>query len=225
MQDNEILLEFNNFITTYEACKDAHRYKRMVGIVGDPGYGKSTALEVYQLDNQDCVVYVDARLSMNAKLFYSTIYNTISGESYDPTVPLYFLIRKAANKFNEDSRNKLLIIDEAGNFSSKMLEFLHEFRDLTKETTGIILAGPNYFEENIKKWNRLMVRGIPEVYSRIGLWISLKAPTREEKISMIRAYGIKDEPFEKYVLGLNSEFRTTKHAIDNYLIASKKELN
>jgi len=223
MENDGILLEFDNYVTTLEACKDAHQYKRMISVIGEPGYGKSTALETYLNEYSDCVVYIDAQITMNAKLFYSSIYNEISGESYDPTMPLYFIIRRAANKFNEDSKNKLLIIDEAGKFSPKMLEYLHEFRDLTKSTTGIILAGPKYFEEYVIKWNKKMLRGIPEVYSRISVWIALKPPTEEETVTMIRAYGINDKEFEKYVIKTKHDFRAIKNAIDNYLRLKKKE--
>jgi DNA transposition AAA+ family ATPase len=218
METAEPILETNNFLTIFSACKDALVHKKMISIIGGPGYGKTTALESFRNTHKDIVIYDRAQKSMNAKLFYSSIYNNIVGENYNPNLSTYFLIRKAANKFNEDSNNKLLIIDEAGKFNPEMLEYLHEFRDLTKETTGIVMAGPDYFESNIKTWNSKMRPGIPEIYSRISLWVELKPPTHEESIALAKAYGINDKTFEQY-LKRSQDFRQVKNYIMNYLTA------
>ena len=123
METTEPILETNNFTTIFRACKDALKNKKMISIIGGPGFGKTTALEAFYNSYREIVVYDKAQKSMNAKLFYSSIYNKIDGgESYDTSLSIYFLIRKVANKFIEDSANKLLIIDEAGKFNQGMLE-------------------------------------------------------------------------------------------------------
>ena len=116
----------------------------------------------------------------------------------------------------------MLIIDEAGKFSPRMLEYLHELRDLTTDTTGIILAGPEYFEEHLINWKDKKVTGIPEVYSRITTWVKLRPPTSNEKIELIRAYNIHDNDFEKFIK-YSLDFRDVKNKITNYL--TDKALN
>jgi hypothetical protein len=167
------------------------------------------------------VVYVKAQKSMNAKLFYSSIYNKMVGESYNPKLSTHFIIRKTANKFNESNTNKLLIIDEAGKFTQLMLEYLHEFRDETQGTTGIVLVGPEYFAHNMETWNNKMVDGMPEVYSRISHWVELKAPTFNEKVALANAYGIFDKVFINYLKKAN-DFRLIKNLILNYQATHSK---
>ena len=216
MNTNEIILKTNNFVTQLNVCENALQNHEMIAIIGEPGYGKTTALDSFTSMHRDCVIYDRAQKSMTAKLFYSSIYNKFSGESFNPSYSIYYYIRKVANRFNENSLNKLLIIDEAGKFSPGMLEYIHELRDLTNETTGIILAGPEYFEEHIVKWKEQKITGIPEVYSRISSWVRLMPPTNNEKIELVRAHGIHDKDFEKFIKS-SPDFRDVKNKIKNYL--------
>jgi hypothetical protein len=165
---------------------------------------------------------VTARKSMNARIFYSSIANTISDENYEPSIPLYFCIRKAANVFTQDSSNKLLIIDEAGKLSPRMLEYLHEFRDLTKETTGIILGGVEYFQLHMDSWVLKNRQGITEVYSRINGWQHLNRPRLEEISALIKAHGINDIEFEMSCKGI-ANFRLLDNRIKLYLLATMKK--
>lgn len=211
----EIILETDNLKAIHMACMDALVNKKMIAIIGSAGLGKTTALASFKSIHPDIVYMVKAQKSMNARIFYSTLSNSIGDDSYQSTLPIYFCIRKAANIFNEDSSNKLLIIDEAGKFSPTMLEFLHEFRDLTMGTTGIVLAGVEYFQTNLERWNDSNRNGIPEVYSRIGAWQPLSKPKYSEVLSLIRAYGIKDAEFERFNKGV-SDFRVLTNRISNY---------
>lgn len=210
------ILKTSNFSSVYEACKDALISKRMISIIGDSGWGKTTALKSFARDYGDIVVYDKASKSMNAKIFFSSINSKLGGEGYDQNLPLYFLIRKVANKFNEDSSNKLLIIDEAGKFTPEALEYLHEFRDLTMDSTGIVLAGPKYFETRVRNWKDKNRPGMPEIFSRIGVWIDLKLPTLEEKIAICIAYGINN-PQSILEFSEVITFRDVENFVKNYL--------
>ncbi len=212
----KILLETSNFRTINTACQDALINHKMIGIIGQPGYGKTTALNSFMNSLQDNVVIVTVSASMSAKIFYSTIINTFGDSSYKSSEHLYFLIQKAVNMFNVNNENKLLIIDEAGKLSPKMLEYLHEFRDKTMEHTGIILAGVDYFRSNIMKWRNSGKVGIPEFCSRISSWQVLEKPTKDEIVALINAYGIKDDDFVKACLNIN-ELRTLTNHIQDYL--------
>jgi DNA transposition AAA+ family ATPase len=215
MIETDPIISTNNYETVLSVCKETHIRKEMNAIVGETGYGKTIPLKIY-LSNYENVYYMTAKASMNAKEFYSTLYNAIGNEGYNPSYSINFLIMKTANKFNENSHNKLLIIDEAGKFHRRMLEYLHEFRDLTSETTGIILSGPGYFKSSIEDWKDKGIKGIPEVYSRINSWITLQAPLKKEKIQLIREFGINDERFEQNCDKIPN-FRELVSAIKRYL--------
>jgi hypothetical protein len=160
---------------------------------------------------------------MNARLFYSSFSNLIADESYNPSLPLYFCLKKAANVFLEDSPNKLLIIDEAGKFLPAMLEYLHEFREMTRETTGIILGGVEYFQTNLMMWNIKNKLGMPEVYSRISAWQTLNKPQYNEVVALIQAYSIKDSSFERSNKGVEN-FRILQNRINLYkTVLGKKD--
>ena len=219
----KIILETDNYLTTQLACTNAMINKEMIAIIGPSGSGKTTGFSSFQDKYPENVYVVNARKSMNARLFYSSITNSIADESYNPSLPLYFCLKKAANVFLEDSSNKLLIIDEAGKFSPAMLEYLHEFREMTRETTGIILGGVEYFQTNLMMWNIKNKPGMPEVYSRISAWQTLNKPQYNEVVALIQAYGIKDSSFEKSNKGVEN-FRILQNRINLYkTILGKKD--
>jgi len=211
----EVIIETDNLVTTQLACSDAMINKDMIAVIGPAGSGKTTGFKDFQKKHPEHVFIVNARKSMSARQFYSSIANSIADESYDSHIPLFFCINKAANVFIEDSSNKLLIIDEAGKFSPQMLEYLHEFRDLTKETTGIILGGVDYFQKHLVQWNEKNKQGMPEVYSRISSWHQLSKPLYQEVIAIIQAHGIKDAVFERSCKGIEN-FRILKNKIGLY---------
>jgi len=213
----EIILETENLKATHMACMKALDNKEMIAIISSPGLGKTIALHTFKSKHPDRVYMLRVQLGMNARLFHSSLSDLFGNDSYQSKPPINFCIKEAANFFNKDSTNKLLIIDGIGKFSPKMLELLCEFRDLTMITTGIILAGDEYFQFNLKylKDKNSNKKGISEVYSRIVAWLPLSKPSYLEIVSLIRAYGIKDSEFEKFNTGV-SDFRTLTNRIINY---------
>jgi hypothetical protein len=214
-----VVIRTNNFESIFAACDDAREYKKVIVITSPPGYGKTTALVSYKRQYGENVVLVKAFKSQNPGLFYSSIFNSEADENYKPTLHKYFAIRKAASVFN-NGRKMLLIIDEAGKFKAPMLEYVHEFRDLTKGNTGIIVAGVDYFKRNLDNWNEAEKDGIPEFYSRINDWIKLEPPTEEEIINIIHGYKIYDKKLEKECLNVK-DFRELTNKIKIYLAYNK----
>jgi len=221
---DEIIIETHNLTTIHNLCDDARENHKMIGIVSPAGYGKTTALISYARKHNDCVIMVKALKSANARLFYSSIYNENDDENYNPGLPLYFSLRKAAQRLIGESKNMLLIIDEAGKFTPTMLEYLHEFRDLTKGNTGIVLSGVEYFRDNLENWNLRKKNGMPEVYSRINAWQELAPPTYDEIIAIIRAYDISDKGLEKSCRSV-SDYRQLTNIIKNYKVKQSRQLN
>ena len=217
---NEIILETANYNSISLACQDALINHKMVAITGEPGLGKTTAVNSFKSTIADNVFVVTVTKSMSAKIFYSSILNTVGDKKFSSTQRLYFIIQEAIHVFTNSVENKILIIDEAGRLTPNMIEYIHEFRDATKENTGIVLLGVGYFEKNMIKWRDSEYIGIPEFYSRISSWLKLEKPTKNEIIAIVRAYGVEDEGFIKEVIGFN-DFRKLTNSIHNYLTIMK----
>jgi type II secretory pathway predicted ATPase ExeA len=218
---DSIIIEIDNLKTIFNICDDALENHKIIAIISKPGLGKTTALVTYSYTKKDNVVIVQVGKSVKPRVFFSSIYNEIGDENYDPGIPLYFIIRKAASIFNQ-GKNMLLIIDEVGKFSPTMIEYLHEFRNLTRGNTGIILSGPPSFKNSMVKWNASDKSGMPEFYSRISSWQYLELPTLKEISAILKEYKIFDPKFEKENSTVKS-FRELKINIDEYFYKKRIE--
>jgi hypothetical protein len=118
---------------------------------------------------------------------------------------------------DEDNKKHLLIIDEGGMLTPDQLGLIHELRDLTEDNLGIVLAGPKYFVENLKIWNSIQKRGVPEFFRRVNLIVPLHNLTKEEILGICEAYKITSKK------DINSKFLKIKsigdltNSIENYL--------
>jgi len=222
------ILNTRNFERIQRACFDALTNKKFVGVAGDPGLGKSTALQYFQKNNRNVFVVV-VKPSMSTKDFWISVFESIhdqrmqefntrltsstdSDELYTPdffdmqdliketqlqmanirnTPNLHFIIKQVSKNLNRTGG--LLCIDEGGKFrTTKMLELVHELRDSTMEHAGIIMAGPEYFRQQLQVWVNKRVNGLPELWSRISYWKELQAPGKDEIKIMSQAYGVAD---------------------------------
>lgn len=188
---SDFIIGTSNYNTIDAICKLALKESEMIGIIGFPGAGKTTGLETFTENNSN-VYYVKATKSMNAKQFYNCILNEMGIEGNNLGKSLYDLINNIAYRLNYNKLRKLIIIDEAGKFKPAFLEYLHELRDKTTDTTGIVIAGPQYFRDNLVKWKDRGVVGIPEFYRRVNYWEQLSPPTIEETRAFCHQFKIKD---------------------------------
>ena len=212
---NKIVLETTNFTTIFNACEDALINHKMIVIIGATGFGKSVGVDSFQVKYGDCVIIVRSYKSLTPRLLISSIYNEIGDENYNPSLPIYYIIRKAANVFSSQSRNMLLVIDEAGKLSPTMLQYLHEFRDITKNNTGIVLLGVDYLKNHLDSWSQKGKEGVPEFYGRINAFQSLSAPTYDEIVAIIHAHKIYDNKFIRECRYLK-DFREVDSKIGEY---------
>jgi len=217
---NEKILETANYLEIKYACQDALINHKMIAITGNPGFGKTTAINAFKSKIPENVFIVTVTKSMSAKIFYSSILNTFGDKEYKSSERLYFVIRDAIEVFRNSNENKLLIIDEAGRLTPGMIEYLHEFRDATKDNTGIILLGVGYFKSNMINWRNSQKIGIPEFYSRINSWHELENPSKDEIKGIINSYDIDDEDFVHENLGIK-DLRVLTNRINDYLTVMK----
>lgn len=216
--EDKITLSTTNFNTVINVCIDARDNRKMIGIVGNAGYGKTTALRHFYSENGNSF-FVTVKPSMTPVQFYQSITEElgISSESN-----LHNCIKRIAKQLNSMAGAKpLLIIDEAGKFTPKMLQFLHELRDYTMDSTGIVLAGPDYFQKNLIEWVNRDKIGMTEIFTRINYWQSLSYPTKVEMAQICKAYGIEDTEKIQELQRKCKNFRDLHNEIMTFLYSQK----
>lgn len=220
------LLATANFQRVLAVCEDARNHKKMVGLVGEPGYGKTSALRYFTRSRKN-VFYMAVRPSMTPKNFWESLFESVNDEERRwlgmNTKPraLYFIMQAAADLLNS-YENALLIIDEAGKFTAKMFEYLHELRDATQANAGIVLAGPAYWKRNLHRWVKNERVGMPEVWRRINYWEELLPPERSEVKAFCEHFGITDPEVVRRLALECRNFGTLSNSINEYLAGNLK---
>nr|WP_299382184.1 ATP-binding protein [Allomuricauda sp.] len=210
---SEPLFRTRNFDVIQELCSKVQEKSQMVGLLGYPGAGKTEAFKYY-LSRNDNTAYMWFQKTMNPKEFYTKLLS-VCGYENTSTKELSFhtIMEMIALRFRSTKGKQLLIIDEAGKFNSQQLEYIHELRDLTRESLGIILSGPEYFHDNLMKWKSLGLVGIPELESRITSYVWLERPLRREIKAICNHHGILDTRIIKSQFYGIDNFRDLMHEI------------
>ncbi len=215
------LVETNNYIIIKEACKYALENSRMIGIFGYEGAGKTIALRKFYEENRQ-TQYIRVTKSMKTADFYKELLGLESGYGRSYRSLFKIMDRLGSRYFNQDEKN-LLIIDEAGKFSFSDLEYLHEFRDRTEKSLGIIFAGPEYFHDDLLMGVRNRVKGLPEFYRRLNFKIWLERPKQKEITAICNQYGIEDKRLLRNRFFKHENFSDLTNDIEQYLIFDKPE--
>ena len=186
----DFVLETSNLKTIEKCCMSAQQHCRMIGIVGHAGYGKTKSLQYYASQQRNVYYFVVPKSASPKKIYFHLLnivgFSSISFKGTD----LNSLIMGLSHHLNQSGKKNLLICDEAGKFNHHQLLYLHELRDNTKASTGIVLVGPPYFRSNLEDWTTKQKEGIPELWRRIQTWIALNAPSMEEKRAFCLESGI-----------------------------------
>jgi DNA transposition AAA+ family ATPase/DNA-binding XRE family transcriptional regulator len=183
-----VLIETDNFRTIQKICSDAQGNNKMLGVVGFTGAGKTTALRHYYSKTKN-VYYLVGKKSMRPKRFFSSLLKQM-GVQFMGTIG--DMIDRIALELNKQS-NSLLIIDEAGKLDQNMYMYLHDLRDETMYTSGIILAGVEYFKSNLEKAVDKQKQGMPEFMGRINAWQELDLPKKHEARAICEANGLTEK--------------------------------
>lgn len=223
--NKKLILETNGLSTILRCCKTVQDHNLFFGITGEPGFGKSLSFEYYR-QSQPSVFFLTVEKSMSSKDIYFDLARQLGIKEIDfSKTQLNPIIRAVSFALNSTGTNNLIIFDEAGKFTSKKLLFLHELRDATKETTGIIIAGPMYFRRKIETWMEDQREGIPELYRRIQSWTNISSPTKDEMIAFCKGKGIKDLSLVKAIVNESRNFGELDNKITQARIYVLQELN
>ncbi len=217
------IVEISCLKTIQEICMDGLLEQHINVVYSPPGYGKTIALEVVQNSYPENIILITALLSMTPRRLFSRIINAVLEDKYDHRTELYTMIQRAATLLNNQDKNTLVIIDEVSRLSPNFFLHIHDFRNLTKNKVGIILAGGNYFQERLNKWSEKSSTGIPEFLSRVYSFVEIEPCTNEEKIGIINANGIYDSAFEEFCcVEATNDLRKLEAYITSYPTIKKK---
>jgi hypothetical protein len=223
--DKKIILETNGLNTILRCCKTVQEHNLFFGITGEPGFGKSLSFDYYRQKHPN-VFFITVEKSMSSKDMYFDLARQLGIKEIDfSKTQLNPMIRAVSFALNNSGASNLIIIDEAGKFTARKLLFLHELRDATKESTGIIIAGPMYFRRKIESWTEDQREGIPELYRRIQSWINIDSPTKEEMVAFCKGKGIKDLALIKAMVNESKNFGDLDNKVTQARIFVLQELN
>lgn len=213
--DNNVykLVNTCNLTSVIEVCHSAKQNHHMYGLIGSTGSGKTTALKRFYKSNKN-VFYVESKHTMNRKQFFAAILKEL-GISFIGTV--YDMVTRIEEEFNM-LENSLLIIDEAGKLSHNLILDLHDLRNSTMNSLGIVLAGCEYFKDNLEKGVQKDKQGIPEFYSRIITWQMLGTPSKKEVEAIMQANEIDTSQIDKMRF---KNFREVFNAVSEYRISQQ----
>ena len=175
-----------NFEAVQRLCQHAQENRLMIGLVGDTGLGKTTALEHYARRPRVYLVAVDK--TMRPKHFFAALLQEM-GVSFGGS--LYDIMNRLVQELNSQQA-PLVIIDEAGKLTHQLYLDLHVLRERTKGNVGIVLAGMPYFKANLQKDVTRQKEGAAEFFRRVNLWLELHRPTRAEIKEVCEAHGVTD---------------------------------
>lgn len=175
----------NNTEKVHYACESALKEKKMIGIIGYPGSGKTVAAKMFANEYQN-VYYVSLSQSKTPKNFYSDLLSEIKEIDLKTNIPTYLILKEIERNLISIEGKKLIIIDEIGKFSGKKVGIFHELKDKMEKLAGIVLLGPDYFLDNLEDWKTKKIQGVEEFARRVTKWIHLDRPTSNEVLYLLR---------------------------------------
>lgn len=176
----------SDFEAVMKLCETAREHRLMIGLIGDTGTGKTTALNAFACSKN--VYKVSFEKSMNPRQFFKSLLREI-GIDFDGNVNS--MIGRVAQELNM-KKSPLLIIDEAGKITHPVMLYLHDLREKTMLNCGIVLAGMPYFKENLQKSAGRGKEGCSEFLRRINLWHRLEGLSQNEALYIAQQLGVTD---------------------------------
>ncbi len=186
-EGREIVIQTRDFTAVHYACNKARTNHLMVGITGDTGTGKTTALEVYS--RRKNVYHIVYDKTMKAKQFFVDLLREM-GIAFEGNI--HEMVNRAADELNTQS-NPLIIIDEAGKLTHNMILYMHVLRDKTLKNCGIVLAGMPYFQSNLIKNANKGKEGYAEFLRRVNIWHELEGLSVKEIDFVCEQYEVDAE--------------------------------
>jgi DNA transposition AAA+ family ATPase len=203
-----------------QVCFDAQENKRMLAVVGETGYGKTTALCFYKKEYPKGCYYVLCDELMNQRQFLQAIADELGVEAGgDKKTVLSTIVAHLLSQ-----PQPLLILDDCGKLNDNCLRLIRLIYDKTVDAVGIVLSGTMYFKNYIDKKVRKDTMGFRELNRRIEYWQVIDKP--EDKVIEVicSQNGITQQDCVDYIKTFHAaNFGKLKSCITNAQRLMKKE--
>lgn len=196
------------------ACQDALQNNLFVLLLGETGYGKSFGFTNVRKENK-YVFLKEIVSTSDPKIFNDEVVSFLEQRKYE-SQKLHNAIKKASNLVNQLDSKSLFIIDEAGHFKMSMHKHTRQFRDKTANNAGLIISGPDKFNEDLELAAERNVHGIRELLSRVDYTVQLDPPLRAEYIAICEVNGIEDPNLIEEMIDDVQNFRKLNKRILKY---------
>lgn len=197
------LMETKDFRKALKYLRLAQAQSLLVGLTGDTGIGKTTALKHYA--RRQNVFYIRADKSLTAK---QMVYDLAQELGIGGAGTVAGTLRACCKRLNKLEK-PLVLVDECGKIKPLQLMYLQEIRDNTEAGCGMVLAGMPYFKDRLYEGAEKRREGFAEMLTRVQLWVELNGLTQDEIREVLQSEGIEaTEDRLKYTL-----FRSLKGEI------------
>lgn len=193
------LAETTDYKSIRKVLNDAKYNSIFLPIADFAGIGKSTSLKMYADENANNNVYYLRSMEWGKREFLENLLRTLgidTGRGYHPPNTYIQLI---IDFFQARSiQQPLLIIDEADKLKSSSIGTLIPIYNECEDALGVVIAGTENLEKEIKKGVKFSKKGYDELDSRFGRkYIKLIGCTLNETQKICAANGIDDEELVK----------------------------
>ncbi len=181
------LFQTGDCSSVFELCQNATENRRMIGLVGNTGMGKTTSLTAFANRRNVYYYYIDGTVS--PRVFLKDLLR-IMGVQFEGN--LNAMLARIAEELNT-MEQPLVILDECAKLSDKMILILHSLRDKTMQNCGYVLAGMPDFKNGLIKHVNRGTTGYAEFFRRINMWHELKGLSSSEILHILEQHGITEK--------------------------------
>lgn len=183
-------LNLFNFLLVQKVCALALEDSKLFAIIGDPGSGKTLALEHFKQMSPKVVKLLSLKATMGINDFFHELGRLFEFEGAARNK--HYISNYIKEYCSHIDQPQLLLIEEAARFKPHQFTYLQEIRDISKEKLGIVISGPPDFISKLDNWNRNGVMGVAEFKRRVQMFVRMRKLELKEKISICMEYGIAD---------------------------------
>lgn len=186
------IAETTNYKMLTQLFTDAKTESMFMAVSHAAGSGKSASINKYA--ETDSSVYVVCAGEWSRRLFLLNLSRSLGIDTGKGYANVEELGKKVVTFFVERQTLKpLLILDEADKLKPSALRFLIPFYNELEDKAGVVIAGTDNLEKEIKRGVRYQTKGYDEIDSRFGRkFVHLFGATKKDVAAICTVNGITD---------------------------------
>jgi hypothetical protein len=195
----------------------AQSRSKMIGLVGQPGAGKTEAARIY-CQKTPGAYYMLADAEMSKARFLSDLMREMgmAVPGAGAVIPGQ-MIEEICQRCISQEQRPLLVIDDAGKLSPTVLRIIQIIYDRTKDRAGIVLIGTPYLKKMMDLKAKVDVMGFRELLRRFAYWITLDGINEADVMKICKANGITDPDAIRYLCTNVADFATLNFLVSEAL--------